>query len=98
MSDFSLGDLEHRLDGMERKLNDSVARIEMTAAKLEQQIRDKPAKSRPRVDRVFWGSFIVIFGLLWFSSNMGWISMFSLSWWPVFLIAFGLYLILGGGR
>ncbi len=98
MSDFSLGDLEHRLDSMEKKISDAVSRLDESVAKLQKQASAQSPAQRGRWDRVFWGSFIVLLGFLWFASSAGWIEMFGVSWWPIILIAFGLYLIMGGGR
>ena len=89
--------IEFELAQLQRKLDDATAKIDASVAKLDAKLDAKvSAKSEKRgTDRVFWGIFLVILGGLWLASSAGWLN-FSVSWWPVIVIAFGFYLMAGG--
>ena len=47
-------------------------------------------------DSIFWGSLLIILGVLFFLNQAGVISGGVFTWfWPIFLIAFGAWVILG---
>ncbi|MBI5059565.1 hypothetical protein HZB60_07295 [candidate division KSB1 bacterium] len=93
MSEELLAKIEFELSQLQRKLDDATAKIDASVAKLDTKLKAKPEKRG--TDRIFWGIFLVLLGGLWLANSAGWLN-FSVSWWPIIVIAFGIYLMLGG--
>jgi fatty acid desaturase len=87
--------IERQLAGMQKRIDESVLRIEQTAARIDDAVAKKLAKSPRRADRIFWGIFLILLGGLWFGNSAGWYNV-NVSWWPIVVIAFGTYLMVGG--
>jgi O-antigen/teichoic acid export membrane protein len=85
--------IEFELAQMQRKLDEAAAKIDASVSKFDARAKAKPEKRG--TDRIFWGIFLVLLGGLWLANSAGWIT-FSVSWWPIIVIAFGVYLMLGG--
>ncbi len=50
-----------------------------------------------RRGEIFWGSLLVVLGLLFFLKGAGYLAGDVLSWfWPLFIIAIGAWILLGG--
>ena len=93
MINQDVDNLESRLNQMDRKLDALNARL---AAADERELRPRPRPGASRMDRTFWGIFLIVLGGLWLADRMEWIDI-SAGWLlPSLLLGFGLYLILGG--
>lgn len=78
-----------RLDSIERKLDELLSRSVSDSAKTK-------SRRRGLRERIFWGVFILVLGLIWLGQNFGIEWLNNLRFWPVAVIVFGLYLIFGG--
>ena len=93
MTDYSSDKLDARLNQLERKLDDLNTRLAATG---EQDMKRRHRSGATRADRTFWGAFLIVLGGLWLSERMHWIDISAAWLWPVLVVAFGLYLIIGG--
>lgn len=94
MDEF-IAKIEHRIAEVQRKLDEVGKRVDASAAHIDDIVDKKMAKAPKRTDRIFWGIFLILLGALWFGNSAGWYNV-NVSWWPIVIIAFGAYLMLGG--
>lgn len=93
MNEYTTESLDARLQQLDRKLDQLTAQLTATD---ERDLKLRRRMGASRIDRTFWGIFLVVLGGLWLADRMEWIDI-SAGWlWPSLLIGFGLYLVLGG--
>jgi hypothetical protein len=82
------------IERLERKIDEAIRRLDRECEQLSKTASENqtPLESVRCHGSLFWGGLLLIVGLIWLGSSMGWFKL-SIPWGPVIVILFGLVLL-----
>jgi hypothetical protein len=82
------------LERLERKIDEAIRRFDRECEQLSKaaSANQTPLESVRCRGNLLWGGILLIAGLVWLGSSVGWFKL-SIPWGPVIVILFGLVLL-----
>ena len=91
--------LDEKMKNLENRIEEIGKKVEERGEELGKKVEEKARTIKKDFERrghhghtMFWGIVLIVVGLIWLGNNVGWF-FYDVPWFPVAMIAVGIYLI-----
>lgn len=91
--------LDEKMKNLEKRVDEIGKKVEDKGEEFGKRVEEKAKAIKKDFERkghhghtMFWGIVLIVVGLIWLGNNVGWF-FYDVPWFPVAMIAVGIYLI-----